>query len=42
MARKSGERKPKLETAKKMLEKNLAIDIIMEVTGLSKQEILGK
>ena len=35
-----GEKKAKLETAKKMLEKGIDIDTIIEVTGLSKEEIM--
>lgn len=31
--------KNKIETAKKMLAKNISIDIIMEVTELTKEEI---
>ena len=36
-----GEKKAKLETAKKMLEKGMNIDTIVEVTGLSKDEIVS-
>ena len=36
-----GEKKAKLETAKKMLEKGMNIDTIAEVTGLSKEEIVS-
>ena len=36
-----GEKKAKLETAKKMLEKGIDINIIIEVTGLSKEEIVS-
>lgn len=36
-----GEKKAKLETAKKMLEKGMDIDTIIEVTGLSKEEIVS-
>ncbi len=36
-----GEKKAKLETAKKMLEKGMNIDTIVEVTGLSKEEIVS-
>ena len=36
-----GEKKAKLETAKKMLEKGMNIDTIAEVTGLSKDEIVS-
>lgn len=36
-----GEKKAKLETAKKMLEKGMDIDTIVEVTGLSKDEIVS-
>ena len=36
-----GEKKAKLETAKKMLEKGMDIDIIIEVTGLSEEEIVS-
>lgn len=37
---KEGEKKTKLETAKKMLEKGIDINTIMEVTELSKDEII--
>ena len=36
-----GIKKGKLETAKKMLEKGMDIDTIIEVTGLSKEEIVS-
>ena len=36
-----GEKKAKLETAKKRLEKGMNIDTIVEVTGLSKEEIVS-
>ncbi len=34
-----GEKKAKIETAKKLLEKNVSIDIIVEATGLTKEEL---
>lgn len=34
-----GERKSKIETAKKMKEKNLSIELIIEITELTKEEI---
>lgn len=37
--KKAGEENKQKEIAKKMLEKNIAIDVIIEVTGLSKEEI---
>ena len=37
-----GERKAKLEDAKKMLEEGVELEIIERVTGLSKEEILNK
>lgn len=39
-ALRKGIKKGKLETAKKMLEKGMDIDTIVEVTGLSKEEIM--
>lgn len=38
-ARRDAERQAKLETARKMLEKRIDIETIIEVTGLEKQEI---
>ncbi len=38
---KEGEKKAKLETAKKMLEKGIQIETIIEITGLTKEEILN-
>ena len=38
-ARREGEIAGKIETAKKMLEKNIDIEIIMELTGLSREKI---
>ena len=35
-----GEKKAKLETAKKMMEENIGIETIIKVTGLTKEEIL--
>lgn len=40
-ALRKGIKKGKLETAKKMLEKGMDIDTIIEVTGLSKEEIVS-
>ena len=40
-ALRKGIKKGKLETAKKMLEKGMDIDTIVEVTGLSKDEIVS-
>lgn len=40
MAGKNGMKIKQLETAKKMLKKKIEIDIISEVTGLAKEEIL--
>lgn len=39
-ARREGERKKQLEVAKKMKSKNMDIDTIIELTGLSKEEIV--
>ena len=36
-----GERKSKQETAKKMLEKGIDINTVIEITGLEKEEILS-
>ena len=36
-----GEKKAKLETAKKMMEENIGIETIIKVTGLTKEEILN-
>ncbi len=38
--RKEGELKSKKETAKKMLEKNIPLETIIEITGLTKEEIM--
>lgn len=38
---KEGEKKARLETAKKMLEEKIPIEIIIKVTGLSKEEIMS-
>ena len=35
----AGERKKAIETAKKMLEKNISAEIIAECTGLSLEEV---
>ncbi len=35
-----GEQKAKLEVAKKMLKEKIEIDIIIRITGLSKEEIM--
>ena len=35
-----GKKGAKLEVAKKMLEKNIPIEIIVEITGLSEEEII--
>ena len=35
-----GERKEKLETAKKMLEEGIDLEVIQRVTGLTKEEIM--
>ncbi len=40
LGEKKGERKAKLEDAKKMLEKNIDIKTIIEITGLTEEEIL--
>ncbi len=40
-ARKEGIKKAKLETAKKMLEKKIPIETIIEITGLTKEEIMN-
>ncbi|MCI9177913.1 MAG: Rpn family recombination-promoting nuclease/putative transposase [Clostridia bacterium] len=40
-ARKEGEKQAKLQTAKKLLKKGIDIEIIIETTGLTKQEILN-
>lgn len=40
-ALRNGIKKGKLETAKKMLEKGIDIDTIIEITGLSKEEIMS-
>ncbi len=37
--KKNGEKKNKIKTAKKLLEKNLPLEEIIEVTELSKEEI---
>jgi len=34
-----GERKKQLEIAKKLLQKNMVAEEIMEITGLSKEEL---
>lgn len=39
-ARREGKRENQLEVAKKMLEENLPINIIIKVTGLTEQEVL--
>ncbi len=39
--KKAGERKAKLETAEKMLEKEIPIETIIEITGLTKEEIMN-
>ena len=36
----NGQKKEKIEIAKKMLEKNIEIEVILELTGLSKDEII--
>ena len=36
----AGERKKAIETAKKMLEKNISAEIIAECTGLSLEEVI--
>ena len=36
----AGERKKSIETAKKMLEKNISAEIIAECTGLSLEEVI--
>ncbi len=38
---KEGEKKAKLETAKKLLDEGIEIDIIMKATGLKKEDILN-
>lgn len=38
-ARREGIKENRLEVAKKMKEKNMDIDMILEITGLTKQEI---
>ena len=38
---KSGEKKAKLETAKKMIKKGINIETIIEITGLTKEEIMS-
>lgn len=38
---KEGERNAKLEIAKKMLERKIPIEMIIEITGISKEEILN-
>ena len=42
MQEKKEEKKAKLETAKNMLEEGIDIEVIVKVTGLTKQEILNK
>ena len=37
--RKQGENKAKIETAKKLLEMNIAMDIIIKATGLTQEEL---
>lgn len=37
-----GEKKGKLETAKKLLEEKIPIEVIIKVTGLSKEEIMSE
>ena len=37
---KEGEKKAKIETAKKMLKKGINIDIIIEITEMNKEEIM--
>ena len=39
---KKGEKKAKIEDAKKMLEKGIQIETIIEITGLTKEEIIEK
>ena len=39
--REEGEKKAKLETAKKMLEEKIPIEVIVKVTGISKEEIMS-
>ena len=38
-ARKQGIKENQIETARKLLKKNISIDIILEVTGLTKEEL---
>ena len=40
--REEGEKKAKLETAKKMLEEKIPIEVIVKVTGISKEEIMSQ
>ena len=37
--RKQGENKAKIETAKKLLEMNIAMDIIIKATGLTQEKL---
>ena len=39
--RQEGEKKAKLETAKKMIKKGINIETILEITGLAKEEIMN-
>ena len=38
-ARKQGIKENQIETARKLLKKNVSIDIILEVTGFTKEEL---
>ena len=38
-ARREGKRETQLEVAKKMKEKNIDINLIIEITGLTKEEV---
>lgn len=40
-AERKGKKKAKLEDAKRMLEKGISIEIIIEITGLTKEEVEG-